>query len=96
MQVSRHGTVRTFSVSSGWSSSFTVPDFSCKAMEALEKKEVTKGVRSEIVNVVAYEIWRYTQFPKSEDYNSVCLAVVNKYPILKDTIGTPFVSKNNY
>ena len=41
---------------------FTVPALSCKAMEALEKKELIKGVRSEIVSVVADEIWQYTQF----------------------------------
>ena len=63
------------------------PVLSRKATEALENKQVTKGVR---IEVTAYEIWRHTQYPK--EYNWVCQALVDKYPVLKDTIGTPYVS----
>ena len=92
MQVSRHGIVRTSCGRSGWLSNFSIPPFSRKTMEALENKNVTAGVRTEVIGVIACEVWRYTQYPKKDEYNWVCQALVNKYPVLKDTIGTPYVS----
>ena len=91
MQVSRHGIVRTSCGRSAWLSNFSIPPFSCKTMEALEKN-VTAGVRTEVIDVIEYEVWRYTQCPNKDEYNWVCQALVNKYPVLKDTIGTPYVS----
>lgn len=62
MQVSRHGIVRTSCGRSGWLSNFSIPPFSRKTMEALENKNVTAGVRTEVIGVIAYEVWRYTQY----------------------------------
>ena len=92
MQVSRNGIVCTSCGRSGWLSNFSIPPFSRKAMEALENRNVTTGVCTEIVGAIAYEVWRYTQYPKKDEYNWVCQALINKYPVLKDTIGTPYVS----
>ena len=67
--------------------------FSRKTTQALEKFEITKSIRCEVVSMTAYEIWRHTQVLRSDEYNTVCSAVVNAYPVLKDTIGTPYVSE---
>ena len=60
--------------------------------EMYRKSQIVKGVRTEIISSVAWEIWRYTQYPSSEDYTTVCKLLVQKYPVLKDTIGNGFVS----
>ena len=51
-----------------------------------------KGVRTEIITSIAWEIWRYTQYPSPEDYTIICKLLVQKYPVLKDTIGNGYVS----
>ena len=93
LQVSRHGIVCTFSgQGSAWLSSFSVPPTSRKAAQVLENKDVSSRVCAELIGVTAYEIWRHTQCPKKDEYNWVCQAIINKYPVLKDTIGTLYVS----
>ena len=45
---------------------------------------------------ISWEVWRYTQYPSSEEYNTVCKLLIQKYPVLKDTIGNGFVSDTFY
>jgi len=61
-------------------------------MESIKAKTITKGVWVEIVTALAFEIWNHTQYPSGDEYNAVCTMLVNKYPILKDTIGNGYVS----
>ena len=35
---------------------------------------------------------RHTQYPTPEEYNEVCKILIQKHPILKDTIGNGYVS----
>ncbi len=37
-------------------------------------------------------LFAYTQYPTSSEYNQVCDRLVQKYPVLKDTIGIGYVS----
>ena len=41
---------------------------------------------------MAWEIWKYTQYPTADDYNTICKLLVQKRPTLKDTIGNGYVS----
>jgi len=77
---------------SGWVANFSLPVFSRKTQESIDNSQVVKGVRSEIITSLAWEIWQHTQYPSSEDYNKICKMLVQKHPILKDTIGNGYVS----
>jgi len=79
---------------SEWLLKFKIPQFSRKTCESIQKSQVSKGVRTEIVSCIAWEIWQCTQFPSSEDYSAVCKMLVQQYPILRDTIGNGYVSFN--
>jgi hypothetical protein len=60
-----------------------------------EEQEVflfTKAVRIEIVGILTNAIMMHTRFPKSEEYNMVCLKLIERYPKLQDTIGNGYVS----
>jgi len=72
--------------------SFRIPHFSKKTEESIKKSEITKGVRSDIIASIAWEMWRYTQYPTSEEYTGVCKLLIQEHPVLKDTIGNGFVS----
>ena len=81
---------------SSWLSKFNIPQFSKKTQECIKKCHITKGIRTEIISSIAWEVWRYTQYPSSEEYNAVCKLLIQKYPVLKDTIGNGFVSDTFY
>ena len=70
---------------------FSLPVFSRKTQESIDNS-IMKGVRSEIITRLAWEIWQHIQYPSSEDYNKICKMLVQKHPILKDTIGNGYVS----
>ena len=53
---------------------------------------ITKGVRTEICEVLSYRIFAVTEYPTSAEYTAICLGLVTKYPVLKDTIGNGYVS----
>ena len=63
-----------------------------KTKEALEANKISKGVQSEIVACLGFEVWRHTKYPTGEEYNAVCSMLVCTYPALKDTIGNGYVS----
>lgn len=102
MQTSRHGTFKVaFNGSASnmiggrstqWSNNFHLPQFSTKTRESLEAQKMSKGMRTEIVTALAFEIWNHTQYPSGDEYNTVCSMLVQKYPFLKDTIGNGYVS----
>ena len=58
----------------------------------MHKGEVTKSTRTEIITAVAFQMYACTQYPTPEEYTAVCNGLIEKYPILKDTIGTGIVS----
>lgn len=66
---------------SSWVDNFSPLVFSRKTQESIDNCQVVKGVRSEIVTSLAWEIWQHTQYPSSEDYNKICKILVQKYPI---------------
>ena len=94
-QRSRHGSktyTQGLEQDSEWLSTFTLPRFSRKTSDSIRNAQVTTGIRSDIVSAIAWAMWEHTEYPKSEDYTKVCKVLVQKYPILKDTIGNGYVS----
>jgi len=71
---------------------FAIPRFSTKTEKSIQKGEITKGTRQEIIVSLGWEVWKHTQFPTSEEYNGICQSLVQKHPVLKDTIGNGYVS----
>ena len=69
-----------------WLLRFKIPQFLKRTSESIQRAQISKGVRTEIVSCIAWEIWQSTQFPSSEDYSAVCKMLVQKHPILRDTI----------
>ena len=61
-------------------------------MQALEKKIITKAIRTEVVRVLAHQMLQQTMYPTPEEYTTVCQKLVATYPVLKDTIGNGYVS----
>jgi len=51
--------------------------------------EITKGVRSDIFSFIAWEIWRYTQYPTPEEYTG---SNSQEHPVLMDTIENGFAA----
>ena len=76
---------------SEWLSKFTMPQFSRKTMHSIETAQITAGNQSEIISAIAWEMWKHTEYPKSDEYTKVCKALVQKYPILQDIIGNGYV-----
>lgn len=80
---------------SQWHLSFEVPNnFSARTEEAISSGQITKRVRTEIVQSLSSLMLTYTKTPTGEQYNTICLKLIEKYPKLRDGIGsTGFVSK---
>ena len=84
----------------GWIKDFIIPEptsFSTPTMKFLLGKEtdrylLTKAVRIEVVAVLTNLIMMHTRFPTSDEYNTVCRNLIEKYPRLQDTIGNGYVS----
>lgn len=66
--------------------------FSKRVTQAISDGVITKTVRSEIITVIALGMWQFTTQPTSEEYTSICRALVQKFPVLKDTHGSGYVS----
>ena len=77
-----------------WHLSFDIPtNFSARAEEAISSGQITKRVRTEIVQSISSLMLIHTKTPTSDQYNTVCRKLIEKYPKLKDDIGsTGFVS----
>ena len=60
---------------------------------------LTPKARDEIVHSLATLIMVYTAHPSSSDYNAVCSNLIKKHPVLRDCVGSGYVSimiLNNY
>jgi len=64
-------------------------------MEAVETGDITRKVRIEVVNRVAFAMMEHTTRPTSEEYTVVSRMIVTKHPVLKDSIGNGYVSLCN-
>ena len=64
--------------------------------DAIKKGILTRRNKIEIIEVIAYRVLICTEYPTSNEYNGVCLALIAKYPILKDTIGNGYVSVQSF
>lgn len=72
-----------------WHLTFQIPShFSSRTEEAIASGLLTKGTRIEIIQSLSSAIMVYTKEPTSVHYNTVCRKLIEKYPTLKDTIGT--------
>ncbi len=89
---SRLGPVSTKRVTTGWESTFVMPDISRKAEALLAEGKVASGPRCEVIQAVAFAVWNHTHQPTPLQYTEICMKIVEKYPSLKDTIGTVYVS----
>lgn len=85
------------SIQSTWHHQFEIPDlhnFSGIVKTAVETGIVTGLARREIIQVLRTYMLRYTIRPTSEQYQTVCIKLITKYPNLKDTEGdSTYVSK---
>ena len=77
---------------SKWSSQFSIPVFSRRTMENLNKGEIKRSTRVEIINTIALQMWNHTQYPTSQEYTGVLRTLVEKHPVLKDKFGNGIVS----
>ena len=77
-----------------WHLNFEIPSrFSTRAEDAIASGLISKSVHTEIVQSVAAAMMVHTKTPTSLQYNVVCQKLIDKYPILKDAIGsTGYVS----
>lgn len=81
---------------SDWHLHFEIPamgSFSRSVQEAIKTGVITAKARKEIIQVFRTYITKYTVYPSSEQYVTVCQQLVTKYPKLKDEKGSStFVS----
>lgn len=86
----------TSSTPSTWLHTFKLPErFSRATTEAIERGEkgdVTKKMRIEIVNMIAFKMLEHTERPTSEEYTVVSRMLITKHPVLKDSVGNGYVS----
>ena len=67
--------------------------FSAETNALLKTGMPTRRSRDEIVNALATLILVHTIRPTPNDYNIICKKLVDKHPVLRDHIGSGFVSK---
>ena len=77
-----------------WHLTFEVPSaFSVSTERAISTGVLLKKHRTEIVQSMSMSMLVYTKSPTSEQYTKVCEKLIEKYPTLKDDVGTSgFVS----
>lgn len=78
---------------SGWAEKLAIPSrFSAKTTAALESGTPTGKARDDIINALATVTMVHTMNPTGSEYNTVCRRLTEKHPVLKDSIGTGYVS----
>ena len=77
-----------------WHHNFEIPaNFSTRTEEAITTGRLTKRIRTEMIQSLSCLVMIHTKSPSSEQYNLVCRKLIEKYPTLKDDIGsTGYVS----
>jgi len=74
-----------------WNLDFEIPDlnnFSGVVKNAISTGVITGQARKEVIQVLRTYITKYTEYPSSEQYVTICQKLIMKYPILEDTEGT--------
>ena len=67
--------------------------FSLRTEEALATGQITRRVRTEIIQALSMSMMIHTRTPSSDQYNTMCRKLIETYPIIKDEIGsTGYVS----
>ena len=75
-------------VDTKWQDSFVIPAaFSVFTEKAIKSGILTKRVRTEIVQSLSTSILIHTRNPSGDQYNAVCLKLIETYPTLKDLHG---------
>ncbi|XP_060754202.1 uncharacterized protein LOC132864800 isoform X1 [Neoarius graeffei] len=88
-------TVRAGRRSSAWPSPFPIPSFSYDVELRLQKAngiyndngtllDVTRDIKSEILDKIAQAVFELTAYPDRSEIDSVAMALVNKYPCLRE------------
>ena len=79
--------------STSWAYNLSIPTrFSSATMESIETKVLTGKARDEIIASLSTVMLLYTTTPTSSDYNIICDRLVKKIPVLKDVVGSGYVS----
>ena len=74
-----------------WHIRFQIPPketYSWSVQQAIETGVITSTARRQIVQVLRTMILSYTKYPKSEQYTIISQKLVEKFPKLKDPVGT--------
>ena len=61
-------------------------------MEGISTGQLIPCLRTEVVQTLTSLIMMHTMYPSSEQYNVICMKLIEQYPNLKDDIGTGYVS----
>ena len=77
-----------------WHLNFEIPSkFSVSTENRIKSGLLRKKNRTEIVQALSAAIILQTKYPTSEQYTSVCLKLIEKFPTLRDGMGaTGYVS----
>ena len=77
-----------------WAEKIIIPTrFSAETSAALQSGVLFQKARDEIVNSLSTLILVHNIRPTSDDYNTVCNRLIKKHTVLKDHIGSGFVSQ---
>ena len=72
-----------------WHLSFEIPTkFSVSTEKRIKSGQLRKKNRTEIVQALSAAVILHTKYPTSEQYTAVCLKLIEKFPTLKDGMGT--------
>ena len=72
---------------------FEVPSkFSRKTEEAIKTGVLPKAARCEITAALATRVLQATRYPTLNEYQTVCIKLIQKYPTLEDPVGNGYVS----
>ena len=69
-----------------------MPDVLLKTEGLLGQGKVAQGPRCEVIQAVAFAVWNHTHRLTPQQYTTISSKIVAKYPSLKDSIGTVYVS----
>ncbi len=79
-----------------WQKSFKIPNresFSGSVQAAIDSGVVSSRARREIVQTLRTLMLQHTKYPTSDQYNAVCILLVEKFEKLKDSLGSGYVSE---
>ena len=75
-----------------WAEKLAIPSrFSVETTLALKRGAPNGKARDDIINSVATAMLVHTMHPTGANYNCICQRLVEKHPVLKDSIGSGYV-----